>query len=162
MSRVKTIMHFPWKASQTWLVGLWNSNPNFAISINDRWASLVAQMVKNPPAMQENWVWSLGGEDPLEKGTASQSGILAWRIPWAEEPGGLQSKGLQRVRHKLATNTFTFFFFHYWQMEIFYSPKQSFCPSPSQSAQVSALLCLKFLLADGMRFPATELNKPYS
>ena len=56
-------------------------------------------MVKNPPAMQETWVQSLGGEDPLEKGMATHSSILAWRIPWTEEPGGLQSMGLQRIRH---------------------------------------------------------------
>ena len=62
-------------------------------------ASLVAQMVKNPPAMQETWVGSLGREDPLEKEMATPSSILAWRIPWAEEPGGLQSMGLQRVGH---------------------------------------------------------------
>ena len=52
-------------------------------------ASLVAQMVKNPPAMQETWVWSLGGEDPLEKQVAIHSSILAWRISWTEETGGL-------------------------------------------------------------------------
>ena len=46
-------------------------------------------MVKNLPAMQETWVWFLGWEDPLEKGMASHSSILAWRIPWTEEPGGL-------------------------------------------------------------------------
>ena len=50
-------------------------------------------MVKNPPAMQETQVPSLGWEDPLEKGMATHSGILAWRIPWTEEPGGLQSRG---------------------------------------------------------------------
>ena len=55
------------------------------------WASLVAQMVKNPPAMQETWVRSPGQEDPLENGIATHSSILAWRIPWTEEPGGLQS-----------------------------------------------------------------------
>ena len=55
--------------------------------------TLVAQTVKNPPAMQETWVRSLGWEDPLEKGLATHSSILAWRIPWTEEPGGLQSKG---------------------------------------------------------------------
>ena len=49
--------------------------------------------------VQDNWVRSLGQEDPLEKGMATQSSILAWRIPWTEEPGGLQSMGLQRVRH---------------------------------------------------------------
>ena len=56
-------------------------------------------MVKNPPAMQETWVQSLGWEDPLEKGMATHSSILAWRIPWTEEPVGLQSMGLQRVGH---------------------------------------------------------------
>ena len=61
--------------------------------------SLVAQMVKNLPAMQETWVQSLGQEDPLEEGMATYSSILAWRIPWTEEPGGLQSMGSQRVGH---------------------------------------------------------------
>ena len=61
------------------------------------WASLVAQIVKNLPAMQEAWVQSLGWEDPLKKGTATHPSILAWRIPWREEPGELQSMGLQRV-----------------------------------------------------------------
>ena len=58
-------------------------------------ASLVAQMVKNLPAMQETWVQSLGWEDPLEEGIATQSSILALRIPWTEEPGGLQSTASQ-------------------------------------------------------------------
>ena len=57
--------------------------------------SLVAQTVKNLPAMQETWVQSLGEEDPLEKGMATHSSILAWRIPWTEEPGRQQSVGLQ-------------------------------------------------------------------
>ena len=57
------------------------------------------QMVKNLPAMQETWVWSLGWEDPLEKGMATHSSILAWRISWTEEPGGLQSMGSHRVGH---------------------------------------------------------------
>ena len=56
-------------------------------------------MVKNLPAMQEAWVQSLDLEDPLEKGMATHSSVLAWRIPWTEEPGGLQSMGLQRVGH---------------------------------------------------------------
>ena len=55
-------------------------------------------MVKNLLAMQETWVQSLGWEDPLEKGMATQSSILAWRVPWTEEPGGLQSMGSRRVR----------------------------------------------------------------
>ena len=62
-------------------------------------ASLVAQTVKNLPAMQEIQVRSLGWEDPLEKGMATHSSLLAWEIPWTEEPGGLQSMGLQRVGH---------------------------------------------------------------
>ena len=57
------------------------------------------QMVKNLPAMQETWVQSQGQEDPLEKEMATHSSILAWRIPWTEEPGGLQSMGSQRVKH---------------------------------------------------------------
>ena len=66
-------------------------------------ASLVAQMVKNLPAMQFTEVPSLGQGDPLEKGVASHSSILAWEIPWTEEPGGLQFMGSQRVGHNLAT-----------------------------------------------------------
>ena len=56
-------------------------------------------VVKNPPAMQEMWVQFLGWEDPLEEVMAAHPSILAWRIPWTEEPGGLQSMGLQTVRH---------------------------------------------------------------
>ena len=70
-------------------------------------ASLVAQMVKNPPAMQEIQVWSLGWEDPLEKGMATHCSILDWRIPGTEEPGGLQFMGSQRVGHDRVTNTST-------------------------------------------------------
>ena len=59
----------------------------------------MAQMVKNLPAVQETWVRSLGQEDPLEKSMATHSSILAWRIPWSEELGGLQSMGSRRVIH---------------------------------------------------------------
>ena len=59
----------------------------------------MAQSVKNLPAVQETWVPSLGWEDPLEKEMATHSSILAWKIPWTEEPGGLQSMGSQRVGH---------------------------------------------------------------
>ena len=69
--------------------------------------SLVAQTVKNWPAMRETQVWSQGLEDSLEKGMATHSSSLAWRIPWTEEPGRLQSMGLQRVGHNWVTNTFT-------------------------------------------------------
>ena len=61
--------------------------------------SLVAQMVKHLPTMQETWVQSLGWEDPLEKERATHSSTLAWEIPWMEDPGRLQSMGLQRVGH---------------------------------------------------------------
>ena len=59
----------------------------------------MAQTVKDRPLVQETWVQSLGQEDPLEKGMATHSSILAWRIPWTEESGELQSMGLQEVRH---------------------------------------------------------------
>ena len=58
----------------------------------------MAQLVKNPPTMWETWVGSLGWEDPLQKGMATHSSILTWRIPWIEVPGRLQPMGLQRVR----------------------------------------------------------------
>ena len=65
-------------------------------------------MVKNPPAVQETLVQSLGQETSLEKGMATHSCILAWRIPWTEDPGEVQSMGSQRVRHDWVTNTFAF------------------------------------------------------
>ena len=67
------------------------------------WASLVAQMVKNLPATRETQVRSLGWEDPLEKGKAAHSSVLAWRIPWTEEPGGLRFTGSRRGRQDRAT-----------------------------------------------------------
>ena len=73
-------------------------------------ASLVAQMVKNLQSW-EIWVWSLGRENPLEKGMATHSNILAWRILWTVELGWLQFMGLQRMGHHWATNTFTFYVF---------------------------------------------------
>ena len=78
---------------------------------------LVAQMVKNLSAVQETWVLSLSQEDPLEKGMATHFSILAWEIPWTEEPSGVQSMESQRVGHDWVTNMFTlsvlanFFFF---------------------------------------------------
>ena len=89
--------------------------PGFGRSAGERigyplqysWASLVAQLVKNLPAIQETWVQSLSWEDPLEKGSATHSSILAWRIPWTEEPGRLQSVGPQKVGHYCAAFTDT-------------------------------------------------------
>ena len=77
------------KYSATWLIS----------SYDIKKVSLVAQMVKNPPAKQETQVQSLGQEDPLEKGMATHASILAWWIPWTEEPGRLQSKESHRVGH---------------------------------------------------------------
>ena len=72
-------------------------------------ASLVAQMVNNLPAMQETWVRCLGGEDPLEKGMATHSSVLAWRIPWTEDPGGvrrvLEGTGGDRVRDDVCSSS---------------------------------------------------------
>ena len=67
------------------------------------WASLVAQIVKKPPALWVIWVRSLNWEDPLEKGMTTHSNIRTWRIPWTEEPGRLQSLGSQRVKYNWAT-----------------------------------------------------------
>ena len=74
---------------------------------NSAVASLMAQMIKNLPAIRETRVLSLGQEDPLGKGMATHSSILAWRIPWTEEPGGLKSMGYRRAGHDWATNTET-------------------------------------------------------
>ena len=71
-----------------------SSGEDIGYPLQYSWASLVAQLVKNPPAMQETWVGSLGWEDPLEKGTATHSSILAWRTPWT-----VYSLRLQVVRH---------------------------------------------------------------
>ena len=68
-----------------------------------KWASLGAQMVKNPPTMRETWVQSLGWENPLEKGTATHSSVLAWRIPWTEDPGKLHTvQGVAKRRTQLS------------------------------------------------------------
>ena len=79
-------------------LGEGNGNPLQYSCLEKFTASLLAQMVKHWPAMQETWVQSLGGEHLLEKGLATHSSILAWRIPWTEETGRLQSAGSQRVR----------------------------------------------------------------
>ena len=75
----------------------WCSINTFKSKLDFHGASLVAQLVKSLPAMQETWVPLLTSEDWLEEGMATHSSILAWRIPWTEEPGGLQSIGSQRV-----------------------------------------------------------------
>ena len=75
-------------------LGLWKRR-----DVEKNGASLVAQRLKRLPAVWETWVRSLSWEDPLEKEMATYSSMLAWRIPWMEEPGGLQSTGSQRVGH---------------------------------------------------------------
>ena len=76
-----------------------NPNSDKQPPLSARGTSLMARLVKNLPVMQENWVWFLDQEDPLEKGMAAYPRILAWEIPRTEEPGGLQSIGSHRVRH---------------------------------------------------------------
>ena len=80
-----------------WLAN--QKSQNLELYLIQRRTSLVVQMVKNLPAMKETWVRFLGQEVPLEKGMATHSSILAWKIPWPEEPAGLQSLGSQRVGH---------------------------------------------------------------
>ena len=122
------------------------------------WASPVAQMVKNPPAMWETWVQSLGWEDPLEKEMATHSSILAWRIPRTEEPCGLQTKGSQRVGHDWATTIHTVSY-RSWFMPtsrasvitilqdrlphpLLYSISLTWCPAPhSQKLLLYPFLC---------------------
>ena len=85
------------------------------------WASLVAQVVKNPPAIQETWIQSLGWEDPLEEVMATHSLILAWRIPRTEEPGRLQFMGSQKVRHDWATKHNTeIYFWEFWGLNLLF------------------------------------------
>ena len=94
---------------------------------------------KESPAMRESWVPSLDQEDPLKKGMAIHSSILAWRIPWTEEPGGLQSMELQRVRHDWAANSFTFTFIY--RQNVLH-------PFPHSSQQSQQVYCNDIHLTD--------------
>ena len=90
--------------------------------------SLVGQMVKNLSVMWKTWVRTLGWEDPLEKAMAPHSSILAWKIPWAEEPGGLQSMGSLRVGHESVTSLSLFTFMQWkrkWQSAPVFLPGES-------------------------------------
>ena len=97
-------MAYPHSSSVKWVCTLNRQSPVFKGQTSVL-ASLVALMVKNLPALLETQVWSQGQKDPLEKGTATHSSILACRIAWMEEPGGLQSIGSQREGHDWVTNT---------------------------------------------------------
>ena len=94
--------------------------------------SRVTQTVKNLPAMQETQVWSLGREDPLKKEMTTHSNILAWRSPWTEEPGWLQSMGSQRVRHDWETNTF----FHYQCIYPTLWERTAWCPTSPRKLKI--------------------------
>ena len=96
----------PWSCRESQMTGPLNNciaKEKFPLlfKLKNRWfgASLVTQMVKNLPAVQETWVGSLGLEDPLEKGMTTLSSTLVWRIPWTEKPGRLQSTGSPREGH---------------------------------------------------------------
>ena len=91
-----------WVIIPSWLSGSWRS----FLYGSSVWASLVAQMVKCLPAMQETRARFLGREDPLEKEIAIHSSTLAWKIPWTKEPDSLQSMGSERVRHDWATSLY--------------------------------------------------------
>ena len=91
-------------------------------------ASLVAQMVKHLSAMQETWVQSLDWDDPLEKEMTAHSSTLAWKIPWMEEPGSLQSMGSRGVEHDSVTSLSLFTFMHWrrkWQPTSVFLPIES-------------------------------------
>ena len=93
-----------------------------------------AQMVKSLPAMLETWVWSLGQEDPLEKGMATHSSIPAWRTRWTEEPGGLQSMGSQSGTR---LSGFTFIFNYARDCD----PCHPTLPSPAQNTLIAKFMC---------------------
>ena len=91
-----------WKQSVYPLMGEWINKTSHTYIY-----SLVSQTVKNLHAMRETWVQLLGWKNPLEKGMATHSSILAWKTPWTEEPGRVQSMRSQRVRHDCTTNIYT-------------------------------------------------------
>ena len=104
------------------------------------WTSVEVQMVNNLLAMQETQVWLLGWEDPLEKGMATLSSILAWRIPWTEEPDRLQSTGPQRVGHEWVANTFISKYSFYFYFLILETIIQSWPMSWTWPIRCSSLL----------------------
>ena len=97
--KIKNKKDSVWQLCSLWIILAQESN----------WGFLVARLIKNLPAIQGTQIQSLGQEDPLEKGMTTHSSILARRIPWAEEPGGLPWTEEQRIRHDWGTKTFTFF-----------------------------------------------------
>ena len=118
-------------------------------------SSLMAQTEKHLPTVRETRVWSLGWEAPLEKEMATHSSTLAWKIPWMEEPGGLQSVGSQRVRHDWATSLSVFTFMHWrrkrqpsvlaWRIPGTGEPRPNFPRFTAVSKDNSSNLWLRFL-----------------
>ena len=107
--------------------------------------------VKNLPAMWETWVWSLGWEDPLEKGMATHSSILAWRSPWTEKPGQLQSMESARVGHNWASNTGHLYVFGKISIQIL-------CPVLMALFTFLLLSCMRFLYI--LFLPSGDLPYP--
>ena len=108
--------------------------------------SLVAQTAKNLSAMQETQIQSLGQEDPLEMEMAIHFSILAWRIPWTEEPGRLQSMGLQRVGHDWVNNTLRINPCSHWKLCLFYSVSFSVTiPAAGESNLASSTSCISVI-----------------
>ena len=125
----------------------------------DTLSFLLVQMVKNLPAIQETQVLSLGWKDSLEKGMATHSSILAWGIPWTEEPGRLQSRGLQRVRHDWATNINFNLVAHKGFLSFGFFPSKSFSWSNIQKVWLLFLLVPYFSFQSKIElyFPALFL-----
>ena len=144
---------------------LWDSGINIALGVRAHglqpwiyiWStlsdSLVAQMVKNLPAMRETQVQFLGEEDPLEKGMATHSSILPWRIPWTEKLGRLQSMGLQRAGHNCTTNTLTFCESQFPRL------KRHECEFDNIADPLSLLHRLKFIWLYSYSLPESEKSE---
>ena len=127
----------------------------------------MAQWVKNLPAVQETQVLSLGREDLLEKGMATHSNILTWKIPWTEEPGGLQSKGLPRVGHgwltKQANKTTETYCLTFWKLEVWNQGVNRPCPPKTLRKDLfqPSLLAFGHSLAFGSITPVFIDHPPY-
>ena len=115
------------RAKKIWYINLCDNGISHSHKKNKK--DLVPQLVKNLSTMQKTWVGSLGWEDTLEKEMATHSSILAWKIPWPEEPVGLQSMGSWRVGHDWATSLSLFTFMH-WKRK--WQPTPVFLPGESQ------------------------------
>ena len=127
----------------------------FISSINISLVFPVAQLLKNLPSMKETWVRSLGWEDPLEKEMATHSSILAWRIPWMEEPGGLQSTGSQRVGHDWATSLSDFVSYHLPLC------RTGLFAAPLPSQQCSCLRAFALALFSAWKIPFPDAHRTH-